>query len=251
NCTTRARDMLLKYTDSVQFKDIRPNPNSTYRQLIHSYMNNSSQAWNRFAIDVLLGNHLDETMTNRQAMFLPDYLMMGMDSAATRHQPLVTERMLLLPDEQPAAGSFFTPVTLFIFLLLLMIIASLLQQKAGQQLATLLDRLFFLCTGLLGCLMLALWIFRVDTVCRNNFNLLWALPSHAVIAFFITRKARWVKNYWLFTAVLTLLLLLAWNWLPQEMNNSILLILVIVLFRSIYRYQQIRLYDRQQHRIPT
>jgi len=249
NCTTRAREMLLQYTDSVQFRDIRPQPTSTYRQLIHSYMNNSSQAWNRFAIDVLLGNHLDETMTNRQAMFLPDYLMKGLDSAATDNLPLVSERILLLPDGQADQRSFFTPAFVFAILLLLMIVFSLMHSRRSVQVVNLLDRLFFLCTGLLGCLMLALWIFRVDSVCRNNYNLLWALPTHAFIAFFIQRKTNWVKNYWLFTAVLTLLLLLAWYWLPQEMNKSILLILIIVLFRSIYRYQQISLYERQQHRL--
>ncbi len=237
NCTTRARDMLLKNIDSIQFTDIRPWPASTYRQLIHSYMNNSGQAWNRFAIDVLLGNHLDEVMNNKQAMFLPDYLMKGLDSAAIGKQPLVSQTNLLLKDTQPADTTFFTPVFLFSVWLAISLALSLLKNKTAVKTLSILDSLFFLFTGLLGLLMLVLWIARVDFVCRNNWNLLWALPSHIVIAFFITSRKKWVHYYWLGTALLGALLLLTWKWLPQEMNNSIFLIVAIILFRSIVRYR--------------
>lgn len=242
NCTTRARDIILNNIDTaISFKDIRPQPGiSTYRQLIHSYMKNSVQGWNRFAIDILLGNHLDEVMNNKQAMFLPDYLMYGFDSASRQHQPLLSETKLLLPDQQAKEQAFFTPVFLFSLILALMMTLSFLKSKAATNALNFTDRLFFLITGLLGVLMLVLWIARVDNVCRNNFNLLWALPTHTIIAFVITKQKQWIKFYWLATAVLSALLLLAWKWLPQEMNNSILIIVAIVLFRSIVRYSKIK-----------
>jgi len=240
NCTTRARDMLLNNIDPVQFKDIRPWPASTYRQLIHSYMNNSGQAWNRFAIDVLLGNHLDEIMNNKQAMFLPDYLMKGLDSGTIRQQPLVSEVNLLLADRQPDNSSFFTPIFLFSLLLAIMIALSFIKNKMAVKTLAVLDSLFFLLVGLLGLLMLLLWVGRVDMVCRNNWNLLWALPCHIIIAFAISSQKKWVQYYWLATAALSALLLIGWRWLPQEMNNSVLLIVAIVLFRSIVRYRKIR-----------
>ena len=89
NCTTRARDMLINHIrPALQFKNIRPQPGTTtYRQLIHSYMNSNTQAWNRFGIDVLLGNHLDEPMDNKQAMFLPEYLLKGLTVPASLHSP--------------------------------------------------------------------------------------------------------------------------------------------------------------------
>jgi len=241
NCTTRARDILLNNIDSIQFKDIRPQHNSTYRQLIHSYMNNSSQAWNRFAIDVLLGNHLDEIMNNRQAMFLPDYLMKGFDSASHHRAPLVTDTHLLLSDAQPDNSTFFTPVFLFSFILAVMIALTLLDNKTAVKMLAVLDSLFFLFIGLLGLLMLALWLGRVDLVCRNNFNLAWALPTHTIIAFVIARQKKWIKYYFLLTALLSILLLLTWKWIPQELNYSILLIVTILLFRSIVRYRKIKI----------
>lgn len=242
NCTTRARDILInQISDSIGFKDIRPIPGvSTYRQLIHSYMNSSSQAWNRFGIDVLLGNHLDEAMDNKQAMFLPDYLMKGMDSATVQQHPLVSEKLILLPDGQTDPGTFFTPVFLFSLILLLMVALSFSNSKAALKTALVLDSLFFLFVGLLGLLMLILWIARVDNVCRNNYNLLWALPTHSIIACIITKQKNWIKNYWLFTIILNALLLISWKWLPQEMNSSVLLLIIIILFRSIARYRKFK-----------
>lgn len=238
NCTTRARDIIINNTDTlIQFKNIRPTPGtSTYRQLIHSYMNSSGQAWNRFGIDVLLGNHLDEPMTNKQAMFLPDYLMKGFDGAVLYQRPLVSETHLLLPGGQQNSNTFFTPVMLFSLLLIAMIALSFVKNKSASKIAGLLDSLFFLLTGLLGLLMLALWVFRIDNVCRNNYNILWALPTHTIIAFVITRQRKWIQYYWLVTAVINALLLILWRWLPQEMNNSVLLLVTILLFRSIARY---------------
>ena len=32
------------------------------------------QQWSKLGIDMLLGNPLDKKVTNREAMFLPDYL---------------------------------------------------------------------------------------------------------------------------------------------------------------------------------
>ncbi len=242
NCTTRARDILMKHMDTgVQYKNIRPQPaTSTYRQLIHSYMNSSSQAWNRLAIDVLLGNHLDETMTNKQAMFLPDYLMKGFDSAALRGTALVMQTNQLLPDARQNSGSLFTPVLFFSVILLALLTRSILKNKRAQKTALMLDSVLFLLTGLLGILMLILWLARVDNVCRNNYNLLWALPTHAIIAFVVHKQKTWIKYYWLGTAILNALLLLSWKWLPQEMNSSLLLLVIILLFRSIVRWQNIR-----------
>ncbi len=240
NCTTRARDIILKNIDSsIQFKDIRPQPGtSTYRQLIHSYMNSNNQAWNRFGIDVLLGNHLDEVMNNRQAMFLPEYLLKGFDNGALRGHALVCQTNVLLPDAQPVTTTFFTPVSLFSLLLVIMIALSFLKTKAAFTTMAVLDSLFFLLVGLLGLLMLTLWLARVDNVCRNNYNLLWAWPTHIVLTFIVNKEKKWLKYYWLLTAIINGLLLVAWKWLPQEMNNSVLLLVVLLLFRSIVHYRK-------------
>jgi hypothetical protein len=44
--------------------------------------------------------------------------------------------------------------------------------------------LLLLVTGLLGCLILVMWLYTDHQGCRDNFNLLWCLPTNLVIAFF-------------------------------------------------------------------
>ena len=242
NCTTRARDMLAHNMDTaVLFKEIRPAPGiSTYRQLIHSYMTSSSQAWNRFTIDILLGKHLDETPPNYQAMFLPDFLMKGLDSASLHQHALVGERTIILPDGQVNEPSLFTPTALFSLLLMVTVALSFISPKWAGQTLLVTESLVFLLIGLLGVLMLVLWLARVDTVCRNNYNLLWALPTHTIIAFVINKQKKWVKSYWLLTAAISALLLLSWHWLPQDMNNSLLVLIALQLFISTRHYLKLK-----------
>ena len=88
NCTTRARDIISKNTGTpLVFRNILPEKHPTFRQLIHSYLDKGEQYWSKLGIDMCLGWHLDARVTNEEAMFLPDYLMKGFDSAATKQSP--------------------------------------------------------------------------------------------------------------------------------------------------------------------
>ncbi|HET9431438.1 MAG TPA: DUF4105 domain-containing protein, partial [Chitinophagaceae bacterium] len=82
NCTTRLRDMIEKSSGKIlKSKNILPGAGATFRNLIHEYLNRGGQYWSKLGIDLLLGSHLDRAMTNREGMFLPDYLMKGLDSS--------------------------------------------------------------------------------------------------------------------------------------------------------------------------
>jgi uncharacterized membrane protein len=94
------------------------------------------------------------------------------------------------------------------------------------------DISFFSLMGLFGLLIAALWLGRVDDVCRNNINIFWALPTHLVAIFFIRKKVKWIKYYFLVTAILASLLLIGFPWWPQRMNAAVLPILGIIIFRS-------------------
>lgn len=238
NCTTRARDILTRNLDKPPvFVPVQPSPASTYRSLIHSYMRSSSQSWNRLSIDLLLGSHLDETMNTRQAMFLPDYLMKGFDSARVAGKPLVAETRILLAPVPVQTSTAATP--LLVFSILLLVFGGL--AIGGERTATALllaDRILFTVTGLLGILLAALWIARVDTVCRNNLNLAWALPTHLLAAFALKRKTGFWRYYLVVAASVNALLLIGWKWLPQDLNNALIPLVALLLFRCVHRYLQ-------------
>ncbi len=234
NCTTRLRDILEKATGKpLQTKNILPAAHTTFRDLIHVYLNNGHQYWSKLGIDILLGSPLDKEVTNREAMFLPDYLMMAFDSAKINNKPLVMEKGLLLP---PAVvnGSkpFFTPLLASLLLFVLILTLSILRPN-GVLLRTF-DVFFFLLLGLLGILLLFMWFGTNHAMCRNNFNLLWALPTHAVVAVMLFTKKQWVKLYFRFIFFYSIALLACWFLLPQEMNIALLPLLGVILVRSYY-----------------
>lgn len=237
NCTTRARDMVKKSSAPLMFRNILPAEPPTFRKLIHSYLNNSGQYWSKFGIDILLGSTLDEKVTNESAMFLPDYLMKGFDSATVQGRPLVSDKQTVLtsPGFSDEAKTWITPFIFFMILLVVMLGLSWKGRRWSKATLNFFDTLLFLSLGLLGVLLLTLWIIRVDNVCRDNWNLLWALPTHLPAAFLLWTNKRWVKVYFGITAILTLLFAAAWIFLPQQLNPAVAPILGIILLRSLYR----------------
>jgi hypothetical protein len=236
NCTTRARDMIVRQTGaSVVFKNILPEKKPTYRNLIHTYLDNGGQSWSKFGIDLCLGSNFDDRVTNDQAMFLPGYLMKGLDSATADGHPLVASKqdVVRLPLMKPQID--IPPVFYFTVLLVLIGLLSFIPTRFVKSFLNVFDSFFFLCLGIFGLLTVTLWVIRVDTVCRNNFNVLWALPTHFIVAFVVYLKRKWLQQYFRIIFVLTALFTLCWFFIPQQINVGVLPLLGIILLRSYFR----------------
>lgn len=234
NCTTRARDMVDSGSSAaVRFKNILPPDPPTFRNLIHIYLNKANQDWSKLGIDLLLGAKMDRAVSNREAMFLPDNLMKGVDSAFVDDLPLVKQKATIL--EMPSLASESLLITPFIaFGLWLVIILGLMLTKRpwAQAAIGILDFLLFFVTGVVGVLLLFMWFGTDHALCANNYNLLWALPTNLAAAFFVHRKLGWLQGYFRIVFWVTVLLLLAWAFLPQEMNNAFLPLVLAIGVRS-------------------
>lgn len=239
NCTTRARDMILHNAKgAVTTKKILPGNDITYRDIIHPYLDKAGHYWSRFGIDLFFGMNMDKTISDKEAMFLPDYLEKGFDSTTIAGSPLVMQTLTVLPWPKP--DSSFRLLTPFVvFTLLLVIIAALTPNKSNWAARTLVvfDSLFLFIVGIFGLLMLTLWIIRVDTVCRNNLNVIWALPTHAVMAFFLNQKRNWVQKYFRVVFWVNIALALTWFFIPQQLNNAVAPIVLLLIIRS-YQYSK-------------
>ena len=243
NCTTRAGDIVTKNTNSpVAFKNILPENTPTFRDLIHSYLNAGHEYWSKLGIDILLGVKLDRKVTNHEAMFLPDYLLKGFDNAIVNNHPLVTPPQTILQMPSPLKNqSFFTPAVIFSLLLVLIVVISFLQSNWAGTTISIFDFLFFFILGLVGFLILFMWFGTDHKVCQNNYNLLWALPTNIVMAFFVHSKRPWVKKYFSIVFWLTVGLALTWFFLPQQMDNALIPIIVLIIYRS-WHLSKIKLY---------
>jgi hypothetical protein len=236
NCTTRARDMVVKYKDSVgPFKAAMPQ-GTRFRQGIHAYLDKNHNYWSKLGIDILLGAPADAVMTNTTMQFLPDNLMTSFDSC-TAPQVLVKSKANLYPAATTVdILTVFTPMMVFSILLAVFILLGFMKAKPVRILLNKLDMLLFFSVGLLGVILIFMWTGTDHAMCRNNYNLLWAWPTHLVMAFFMLSGKKWVKKYYAFTAVLLLLVLASWCFLPQQMNNALIPVVLLLIYRSAAKY---------------
>ena len=234
NCSTRLRDIVAKNTNTnVSFNNILPNKIPTFRNLLYYYLDNGAQHWSKFGIDLLLGSRIDRKVTTEQAMFLPDYLLKGFDKATVNKMPLATPPQTILNMPSPLKGSsIYQPKVIFSALLLLFIVLSFVPNKKVRKFVEVFDFLFFFFLGLTGCLMLFMWFGTDHTLTRDNFNLLWALPTHTIAAFFLWKESKWMNYYLLATIISGCFLLVGWVFLPQELNLAVIPIILLILLRS-------------------
>jgi len=117
-------------------------------------------------------------------------------------------------------------------LLALVIVISLIKSSWAGAAIRVFDFLLFFILGLTGFLLLFMWFGTDHKVCQNNYNLLWALPTNLVAAFFVHGEKSWIKKYFTVVFWLTIALMVAWFFLPQQMNNGLIPVLLLIIYRS-------------------
>jgi hypothetical protein len=234
NCTTRLRDLVEKSTNNALHYGQVLSQKTSFRQLIYEYLDYNHKDWSKLGIDLLLGSKTDKIMSNRETMFLPDYLLKTFDSTKKYAMPLISsEQMVYKPDYPSASGISISPMLIFGVLFVIVFALGFSKNTVTKQILVGFDGFIFFITGLLGCLMLFMWFGTDHIMCSNNYNLLWAWPTHAFAAFYMYSRKPLVKNYFRFTAAINILLLISWNWLPQAFNISVVPILLILITRSL------------------
>ena len=234
NCTTRARDMVDSGAGAnVMFKNILPAKPLTFRDHIDVYLNRANQDWSKLGIDLLLGAKMDRKASNAEAMFLPDNLMIAFDNATADNLPMVEQKKTIL--EMPALENkslLITPVIAFSLLLVITALLTFTNRPWAKTMVGVLDFLLFFILGLVGVLLLFMWFGTDHALCANNYNLAWALPTNLLVAFFVHKRIAWVQQYFKIVFWITVLLLVTWAFLPQQMNNAFLPMVLTIALRS-------------------
>lgn len=238
NCTTRLRDWILRLKKPVPVLPAVMPENTTFRNAIHQYLNKGEQYWSKFGIDILLGARTDRIMTNTEQQFLPDNLMIALD----RSNVPVVQSKNNFPSTLSAENNkvFFTPFVCFSLIFVLFLGMSFSKNKGISLLLNGLDGMLFFTVGLLGCILIFMWFGTDHIMTKNNYNLLWAWPTHLIAAFLINSKKKYFKNYLLFTAVTGTLLIAVWFFLPQQMNPGLIPVVVLIIYRSAMKYLSVR-----------
>jgi len=239
NCATRIRDLVMEIFKITSFPETHETP--TYRNLIHRYLR--LHPWGRFGIDIALGLPTDQKTGVFEQMFLPDYLHDVFAKPLPNGRSIVKETTVVFspdptrpPAQQPPG--LITPMLVCCFILALALFFSF-YAKVSHKAVQIFDFTLFFVVGLVGFLVIFLWFFTEHTFTQNNLNIIWALPTHVVIAFYLLLKRHndFTRKYLLATAVIALLLLVCWFFLPQPLSTALIPLVLAVAVRAFLVYR--------------
>lgn len=237
NCATRIRDVLeTTLGGQLIFDGSYITTDYTIRELTDLYLPNLP--WSDLGIDLGLGLPMDITATPYMYMFLPDYIESAFNHATLKNDsttiPLIKNSLATF-DPVPVVvnKSYFTPKMVFYTLLVGIVLLSIYDYKRSK-LSKWLDVTLFGMVGMLGLFLFLLWTITDHHAAARNMNLLWAMPTHLIVAilFFKKQLPAWVKFYFLAVIIISVLVLISWAWLPQLMLSALIPLVIGLSLRS-------------------
>ncbi|HEY1054341.1 MAG TPA: DUF4105 domain-containing protein [Emticicia sp.] len=248
NCSSRLRDVLKTVCgDSLTFPN-NVHADSSYRQWIDVYARKNNKLWADFGMDLAIGEPSDLITGASGAMFLPDNLRDAFDKAKIKRngvwQPLVSQKKDLNPEVLNGVikeKETITPNILFWGLFVLAGGLTFLQLKKDNS-NFLFDKILFTITGIVGWVIVFLWFFTNHGVTEYKLNIIWAYPLLFPIALLIKKDTSrtWLATHFMAYGVIQILLLLSWAFLPQEINNSLIPVVLILAMRSFFVWWRLR-----------
>jgi hypothetical protein len=218
----------------VTFADLTKPSQPSYRNMIDSYL--IYHPWGDFGIDLGLGLPSDKTPNYLEYMFLPDELSEAYDMATINGQPLVQKKMTLVETSGLTyEWSLSQPIPLFWILFGIIGLLSAIGLRL-QKRFMFIDILLVLGLGLVGALLFFLWFITDHTATANNFNMLWALPTHLLIVPFLwNSKIR--RSYFMIIGSILLLTLIFFPLLPQMLHLATIPLMLTILTRSYVNFK--------------
>ncbi len=185
NCSTRVRDIIAKSTNQPIRWEM-PNTGKSFWNLLDEYL--YRLPWIKWGIHTILGQSGSRQATPYQYMFLPDYLLKGLDAATVGDHRLTDPALTLFRAEEPLLSHpwYFSPC--FVFSAAVLLLIFLLQKYRSKKLLIGLSALLFTATGLIGLLLIFLSFFTKHPMTSPNLNLIWANPLNLIVLGFLARK---------------------------------------------------------------
>lgn len=238
NCATRLLDVFSDVLgDRIKYNTEHLTEDYSIRDLVDAYT--YEHPWGDFGIDLVLGSGIDSEATPREVAFLPDYTFLAFENAEIKgengwHPAVLANKVVL--DYPPHPAEYSQPITpaRIMWLVLLIAVFLTIRHHKMPALGRTFDVLLFFILGACGVVMALIWFATDHTSTADNYNLIWAWPSHIVMAFFLV-KAKWsakVSRYFRVVAIFLLLTLVFWWAWPQDMHNALIPLLLAGALRS-------------------
>ena len=237
NCATRVRDILEnEFGNEIQFHTNYKDTLS-FRDMLMPYL--QEHYWSRFGINLILGAVIDRKATFRETMFLPDYLEKAATDATItingKTTPLVKHSQTLFEqtDNDTTTPFWIRPSTLWWTLFIIAVLLFYFEQKKDIVYKAF-DFIFFFAIGILGLILFLVWFATDHTAVAQNWNLMWALPTHFFMAFlfFVKKKPAFFRYYFLVSGILAVAVLPFWWLIPQVLDYAIIPLVLTIGLRS-------------------
>lgn len=243
NCATKLRDIPKSVLgDRLVFNDDHITEEATYRDLVDE--NSFNHPWMDLGIDIGLGNVVDRKADVEARMYLPDYVLSGYNHATIKRNgqevpAIKATKQLFESDYYEQKQEKLSPTLLFSVIALIVIILTVkdwLTKKRSRWL----DFTLFFITGLIGLIVLLLWVATHHTTTINNLNVLWAFAPNLIIAFFMLKKEpkKWLMVYARFLVILLIAMTFVWIGKLQVYNTALIPMMIMLTVRYVYLWQK-------------
>ena len=208
NCTTKARDIILKSINGkIEYKNAI-DKSVSFRDLIHGC--NANYSWASFGNDLLLGLKADMQTTREEQQFLPDNLMRDFGqakivSADGSARPLVKNTEIIVKGNDHAIAGKTKVTPQFVFITLLLLIAAIVVAEFKTKKRFLwVDISLLLSSGLAG-LILFVMLFSEHPTTSTNLQIFILCPLNLYWAIYIIknkRNERKLRKAWTFLSIM-------------------------------------------------
>lgn len=208
NCTTKARDIILKSINGkIEYKNAI-DKSVSFRDLIHGC--NANYSWASFGNDLLLGFKADMQTTREEQQFLPDNLMRDFGqakivSADGSARPLVKNTEIIVKGNDHAIAGKTKVTPQFVFITLLLFIAAIVVAEFKTKKRFLwVDISLLLSSGLAG-LILFVMLFSEHPTTSTNLQIFILCPLNLYWAIYIIknkRNERKLRKAWTFLSIM-------------------------------------------------
>ncbi|WP_420576711.1 DUF4105 domain-containing protein [Ekhidna sp.] len=238
NCATKIRDVPEElFAGRINFDFSYKEEGKTIRDLMDDYLD--YQPWGDLAIDLGLGMQIDREATAYEYMFLPDYIHMAFSGATISRDsatvPLVKKsETTFMPTDVENSNGLFTPFNTFVILFFVVGLITHRNLKSGKR-TKWIDALLFSVVGFAGWWVVFLW-FGTEHLSQRNLNILWAIPFHLPLIFFVGKERfrDFFRKYFKVLAYWYCGVLLVWAILPQPLHQALVPLVLTMVLRSFY-----------------
>ena len=245
NCATRVYFIIKKVLDRYGTTMIIDYPfrPTTYRAVFEQFLGRDN--WQRFAIDIVIGEPADRQISPDALIAFPKYTMEFVANTQlttdTLSVPLVASvgTICRFPTVKPSEHSLLRPTFVCSLLMVVVIFLSFWCWRVDKYFA-IIDFILFFVFGLIGTVVFYLMFFSVHPLVSPNYNILWANPLMLVFSLLLLNKRwrRYLSYFAIFNALTTIIAIIIFVLRIQVMHASFLALMAMMLVRSLMFFQQ-------------